>query len=359
MPGRLVQANAMTLISSRYHEAAQTVGGRGKVAMASYAPQARPASSLRDWGLASADHWAVPDVRRKLQLALAGIWLLDAILQFQAFMFTKGFAQMLAGTAAGNPGFIADPINWAARIISDHGTAANAVFALIQLLIGLGIALRPTIRIALAASIAWALAVWWFGEGLGGVLNGAGSPANGAPGAVIIYALIAVLLWPPRQERPASFVAGRFTGPVVARVLWLVLWGSLAYMALWPATKAPKALSSMISGMASGEPGWLASTDDHLASFLASRGSVAAVLLAVILAVIAAGVFAPWPAAVRAVVVLAIVVAAVLWVAEGLGGMLTGGGTDPNSGPLLALLALCYWPLAGRNGSPASETDAV
>jgi hypothetical protein len=33
-------------------------------------------------------------------------------------------------------------------------------------------------------------------------------------------------------------------------------------------------------------------------------------------------------------------------VGEAFGTILTGGGTDPNSGPLLALLALTYWPLA-------------
>jgi hypothetical protein len=44
--------------------------------------------------------------------------------------------------------------------------------------------------------------------------------------------------------------------------------------------------------------------------------------------------------------VLAVAVAIVLWLAQGLGGMLTGSGTDPNSGPLLALLALAFWPLA-------------
>jgi hypothetical protein len=326
--------------------------------MAGYMAQVRPAAWPRGRALASDGQWAVPDIRRKLQLALAGIWLLDAILQFQAFMFTKGFAQMLAGTAPGNPWFIADPMSWAARIISDHGTSTNAVFAFIQLAIGLGIALRPTTRIALGASIVWALAVWWFGEGLGGVLNGSASPVNGAPGAVIIYALLALLLWPPRRERPASFVAGRFTGPIIARMAWLVLWGSLAYLALLPATRAPRALSGMISGMAAGQPSWLAGIDDHLASFLVSRGSGAGVLLSVVLAVIAAGVFIPQPTAVKAILGLAILVAAALWVAEGLGGILTGSGTDPNSGPLLALLALCYWPLANRR-RPATESEAA
>ncbi len=69
-------------------------------------------------------------------------------------------------------------------------------------------------------------------------------------------------------------------------------------------------------------------------------------MLAVALVVIALGVFLPPPAA-RATLILAIVVAAVIWVVgEAFGTILTGGGTDPNSGPLLALLALAYWPLA-------------
>ena len=95
-----------------------------------------------------------------------------AVLQFQAFMFSKGFSQMLGGTAAGNPAVIADPINWSAKIIAGHGTVTNAIFAFIQLVIALGIAWRPTLKLALGASIVWALGVWWFGEGLGGVLNG-------------------------------------------------------------------------------------------------------------------------------------------------------------------------------------------
>ncbi len=311
---------------------------------------------LRSVGVVHEERWTAPDVRRWLQLGLAFIWLLDAVLQFQAFMFSKGFAQMLAGTGPGNPAVIADPISWSARIISDHGTATNAVFAVIQLLIGLGIAWRPTLRLALGASVVWALGVWWFGEGLGGILNGAGSPFNGAPGAVIIYALLAVLLWPGQRGRPAPFAAGRFTGAGAARLLWAVLWGSLAYMALLPATRAPKALSGMISGMESGQPVWLAGLDNHLAAFFTNRGPAAAVVLAVVLAVVAVGVYLPRPA-LRAVIVLAIVTAAFIWVAEGLGGILTGGGTDPNSGLLLALLALAYWPLVGgRPVSIASES---
>ena len=303
-------------------------------------------------GAGAAVSRGVPDIRRRLQLGLAGIWLLDALLQYQSFMFSKAFSQMIGGTAAGNPGVVASPITWDATLVAHHAVLLNSVFATIQLLIGIGIAWRPTVRLALAASIAWALGVWWFGEGLGMVLTSSASPVNGAPGAVVIYALLAVLLWPAdRAGRPAPFTAARAVGAPVARALWLVLWLSLAYFALLPVNRAPQALNGMITGMESGEPGWLAALDRGAASLVAHQGLAASIVLAVALVIIAAGVFLPPPAA-RATLVLAVVVAAVIWVVgEAFGAILAGGATDPNSGLLLILLALVYWP-AGTTSSP-------
>ncbi len=57
---------------------------------------------------------------------------------------------------------------------------------------------------------------------------------------------------------PAPFAAARAVGAQVARALWLILWGSLAYFALTPANRAPQALHDTIAAMASGEPSWLA-----------------------------------------------------------------------------------------------------
>jgi hypothetical protein len=291
------------------------------------------------------------DMRRVLQLALAAIWLLDAVLQYQSFMYTKAFTQMIAGTASGNPSVIARPITWNATLAEHHLVLVNTIFATIQLVIGTGIALRPTVRYALALSIAWSLGVWWFGEGLGGVLSGTASPLNGAPGAVIIYALLAVLLWPADRDTPAPFTAARAVGVHAARGLWLVLWLSLAYFALTPANRAPQAASGMISGMENGNPGWLAALDRGAASLVSGQGLAASVVLAVALILIAAGVYLPAPAA-KGTLVLAIVVALVLWVVgEAFGAIMTGGGTDPNSGPLLILLALSYWPLKAAEGT--------
>jgi hypothetical protein len=280
-----------------------------------------------------------------LQLALAASWLLDGLLQYQSFMYTQAFGLMIGGTAQGNPGVIARPISWNAALVEHHLVLLNTVFATIQLLLGLGIAYRPTVRVALAASIAWSLAVWWFGEGLGGVLSGGGSPVNGAPGAVILYALLAVLLWP--ADRPgvtAPFVAARAVGAPVARLLWLALWGSLAYFALTPANRAPQALHDMLVDMTGGEPGWVTGLEIHAASVLANQGLAASIVLAVALIVIAVGVVLPPPLA-RGALILALVVAAFIWVfGEAFGQLLAGGATDPNSAPLLALLALAYWP---------------
>ncbi len=65
-------------------------------------------------------------------------------------------------------------------------------------------------------------------------------------------------------------------------------------------------------------------------------------MLAAACALVATGVFA------RRTIQPALIVAAVLgllfWLAEGLGGIFTGQGTDPNTGPLLILLAACFWP---------------
>jgi hypothetical protein len=303
-------------------------------------------------------HLAVLDTRRKLQLALGVIWVLDGILQYQPSMFSKAFPQLLAAASAGNPAVVAGPVNWSANLVDHHLILLNAIFATIQLALGLGIVWRPTVKLALGASVAWALAVWWLGEGLGGVLAGTASPVNGAPGAVIIYALLAVLLWPADRDRAgrdpaAPFIAARAVGRPAAQALWLLLWGSLAFFALAPASRAPQAISGMISDMASGEPTWRAWIDHHTASALAHQGLPASIVLAVALAIVAAGIYLPTRMT-RAIIVLAIVLATLIWLAEGLGGIFTGGGTDPDSGPLLALLALAFWPAASAR--PATRT---
>jgi hypothetical protein len=51
------------------------------------------------------------------------VWLLDAVLQLQPFMFTRGangFSGMLNGVAQGNPAWIAHTIRWNASNVYHH-----------------------------------------------------------------------------------------------------------------------------------------------------------------------------------------------------------------------------------------------
>ena len=241
-----------------------------------------------------------------LQLALALIWLLDGALQFQPYMFSRGFAsQVIAPAGAGNPGWIAGPVAWTAAQISDHMVLANASFAAVQVAIGLGILCPRTTRLALATSLPWAIGVWWLGEGLGG--------------------------------------NGGLAGTASVQVAWLVLWCALAVESLGPEYRPPNALGGAVLGMQAGEPAWLASADRAVGNALLGNGALVSALLAALLAVIASSVLVP--SLTRPAVIAAIILAIVIWVVpENLGAIMTGTGTDPNTGPLLALLALAYWP---------------
>src|SRR5215469_11473651 len=176
--------------------------------------------------------------RRGLQICLGVFWLLDAALQYQPFMFGPGFVTSgIEPAAAGNPAAIVSSVTWASHLMLRHIALYNAVFASIQLLLAIGLFFRRTVQLALAASIIWALSIWWFGESLGGILTGT-SPLAGLPGAVALYALIAIVLWP---TQPAVL------GATGANFLWLVLWGGFAHYLLLPANRAPDAITRIFS----------------------------------------------------------------------------------------------------------------
>lgn len=301
--------------------------------------------------------------RRGLQVCLGLVWLLDAGLQYQPYMFGPFFVtQVIQPASAGTPSVVAGPATWASQLMLHHIAIYNAVFATIQLLIGAGIVVRRTARPALAASVVWALAVWWLGESLGGILSGA-SPLAGLPGGVVLYALIAVLLWPAARPAPRHATAGpRPAGPQPAgsaatsgllgakapRILWFMLWGSFSYFLLLPANRAPGAISGLLS-VTDGQPGWAVSVMNALASLAGQRGTEICVVLAAACALVAAGVFSQ--RTLRPALAAAAVLGLLFWIAEGFGGIFTGQGTDPSTGPLLILLAACFCPRPGHRSA--------
>lgn len=274
-------------------------------------------------------------LRRGLQIALGVAWLLDAALQYQPHMFTKAFpGTVMAPSAMGGPAFVSGPLLATVRLIAGHEIASNALFATVQLALAAGLFFRATVRAALAGTIAWALAVWWLGEGLGMVFSGMATPLTGAPGAAVLYALLAILIWPAgRPARASASVADGSPLGRRARLAWFVLWASMAALTLL----APASSSSLT---ASGGP----------------RAGAVTIGLAAAFTLVAAGVLIP--ATARPALVVAIVTAAIIWAAgEHFGALLSGSATDPNSGPLLILLAAAFWPArAAARQVPVDQT---
>ena len=305
--------------------------------------------------MSAARDWLEPR-RRVLQLAFGMIWLLDAALQFQSYMFTPAFPhQVIAPVGPGNPGWIADPVRWSAHLAATHVVALNAAFAMTQLLIALGLFTRATVRLALVGSVLWALGVWWMGEGLGGLLAGAQSPVMGAPGAAVLYVLISALLWPGSDPLDAPVGAVATPGrprALAARLAWLALWSGFALESLQAANRSPSALHDAVAGMAAGEPRWLQAVDHGAAAALAHRGTEASIALAVAFGLVALSVLGN-TALRRVGLTAAIVLAVVIWVVgQNFGEIATGSATDPNTGPLLVLLAAVYWPIVRRTAAP-------
>jgi hypothetical protein len=315
-----------------------------------------PAAVRRGHPPGATGHIAALTPRRRLQLVLAGLWVLDGLLKLQPFMFTKDFAPMTLGDASdGAPGWLAGLINWASDLVQHHPVGLMVLFALAELAIGFGIAWPRTVRPALLACILWVPFLWLFAEGLGGLAAGSASAFTGAPGASILYGVLAVLLWP--TERGEAREAERFIGLRPARAIWVVLWGLLAFLAFRPANTAPDAFSDAISGNVDGTPSGYAWLLNHATRWTAGHGQALGIVFGIALALVALSVLAPWRRAARAGIVLALVLCALIWVfGEGLGMPFMGMGTDPDTGPLLALLAVAYWlptrAPAGAAGTP-------
>ncbi len=305
---------------------------------------------------------------RLVQVLLGVVWLADGALQLQPFMFGRGFVTgMLLPTAAGNPGPVAGSITAMARFLGPHIAAWNALFAITQLAIGAGLLVRRTVRPALAVSFVWSLLVWWFAEGLGGILTGTASPLTGAPGAVLLYVLVGLLAWPASEERtgtqPGSGVGGGLLGGFGARIAWAGLWAGSAALLLQPANLARGALRNGLEAAKAGQPGWYASVLSGTAHVLGPYGVPLTLALAAEMALVGIGAAVGWR--LPALLGVATVLAVFIWVfPEGLGGVLTGQGTDPNTGPLLALVALAWYrsspePKVCRVVAPASIARAV
>jgi hypothetical protein len=286
---------------------------------------------------------------RGIQITLGAIWLLDGLLQFKSFMYTHGIvSEVFAPAAVGQPGFIGGPMTTFANFYGRDLTLWNTLAGEIQVAIGLGlIASRKTVKPALLVSCGWALVVWWFGEGFGGLTSHTlPSPLMGAPGAVILYAIIGLLVWPTGKRDGRSAADGGPLGDRGGLYAWSALWVLSAGLWLVNVNRAAEATHEMIKGMAAVSPHWLATFQDSVGSHTQGHGAVIAVALAIVSIAVAIGVWTPlrWPA-----LAVGIVLSLAYWVlGQDIGGPFwVESATDVNAGPLFVLLAVALFPTPG------------
>ena len=308
--------------------------------------------------------------QRTLQIALGLAWILDGLLKFQPNLFKPQFvSSVIRPMAAGQPTLIGSTISHLAGFLSHEATMWVAVFGLVEIAIGIGLLIRRSLKRALVASFIWGMGVYVFGEGLGMVLTGHTSPLIGAPGAVCFYIVLGLMVWPKSEENAnsralgpeSSAAAAGLFGGTGSLLVWAAIWIFEALIWMLPFNRTGNAIANQMAGSANGEPGWYAHLLTSFGHAFVGAGIWVAVILAAASLIIALGpLVSNRP---QVYIGLGIGLALAYWVTgQGLGELLTGAGTDPNNGPIVALIGLSVLPLVparAEDTTPAARLIAA
>jgi hypothetical protein len=295
--------------------------------------------------------------RRQLRSVLGILWLIDGLLQLQPLMFTGDMINgIMRPMLQGQPGFLEPSLNFIVNQTTLHLAEVNVLIAVVQICLGLGFLLLPDrwVRELVIASFVWALIVWFGGEGLSMLLTGTSSVLSGAPGAVILYPLLGLAIWPRQRSTAASkegHAVSRDDGLLSRRALRWVLagfWFFAALLQLQPYWWQPGRISQTISGMI-GQGGLDSVLVDpvltQLARVTANIEIPLNIALIVVFLAIGVGLAIPGERHLRPFLIASIVVSVLFWYfTEAFGMIFTGMATDFNSGLLLVVMALACWP---------------
>jgi len=291
-----------------------------------------------------------------LRRALGALWIADALVKVILPFDRPGeqsYEQIM--TAESAPAALQRFFAWETHVFVSH-PFLWWLPAAAELAVGIWLVLWPGSRRALAVSAGWALLVWAVGEALGGLASG-GSLLADYPGAALLYAAAAVVLFPrttPRDAAAPPAEAG-LAGPW-SRTVWLALWIGAAFFSAMPQT-GTNSMPFMLAINRSEAPGPLHALDSAELRWL-TVGNTNLLGFAVAGACLAIGflVFLGWLP--RLMLSISILLALASWFAmENLGGIVTGSSTDVGTGPVWVLLAVAFWPAArvsaGGAGDPA------
>ena len=269
-------------------------------------------------------------VQRRLQVGLGVLWLIGALLQTQPGMFAM---DMLSTTmqvpATPQPAWLQHWMNGSVQLMTPHLVVLN--WAVVALQLGLAASLLAgrgwVVRAGALISAAWALMLWLFGEGLGQILTGSASPLTGAPGVMLLYASVSLLLLVPgaATARRATRLVGAWL--LLAAVLQAapIFWTSLGLA-------SPVADNTMMS-----QPHWLLTAVNGFVALLLAAPVAVNLALVLLLTTLGLGLWVlPHQ---RWVLATSVLWLAAVWVlGEDMGGLFGGMATVPGTAPALLLV---------------------
>ncbi len=290
-------------------------------------------------------------IRKDLTVLLGALWLLDGLLQLQPYMFSSGFAiGVIGGSLMSLPRpLYVTSVYWLEHLLIPDIVLWNSLFAGLQLALGVmllvGISRTRLAKLALWISIPWSIALWVFGEGMGGILlatmsggefPGTPSILNGFPGAALLYLWVTILLLIPE-----SWWGNRSKlSPVWGGAGYLFLVAAIVQAAplMWTAFGQASIFAANLDNL----PGALAWTIRPVINAATSHPVLANSIEVGVSLVTALTLFLRKPSTLLYLLPAAWVTF-IWWFGLGVGGTLTGLGTDPNSPPLIILLVLPTW----------------
>lgn len=300
----------------------------------------------------STPHSTIVRLKRTMVWGVALLWLLDAVLQAQPRMFTLDFvSNIMTPSIASAPSILTGLATWTINLVSPNIAVWNWLFTFIQFAIAVslltGLVRRNEVLVkgGLIMSIVWGFGVWVFGEGTSGVFTGNGTILTGAPGAVLLYVLIAAFYFLPDRHwnlrarwcLPRDALALVFLYGVAAQLLTQPFWG-------------PQGIPALLQGQASMAASWMSPIVTAGVQLTLHAPAVWNAGFAIALLAIATLLIGRRPH-VAGFLMLGVTLLVVWCWGQDLGGMFSGMGTDPGTPPLFAIMAIPAWTIVREHGA--------